>query len=280
MEMRSAVKNCLGIFRDLVVENIVGFIHRGLNRIRRADTDTASAADTLVMIDGTFTVGDFGCIMRTDRKAFSAADTSVRFSVRFARGMHLHFAGTGTASHTDVLQRTAEARTLMTLEMVERNEDIGIHDRASDLRFFDIFAAVNGHTDLVRTLQTVADQNVTARRIRNKAVFIGRIDVVKCIFSSADIQRIAVGQKRFAAEFFDNGCNGFGIVRTEKSEVARFAEMQLDGGVLVFKIDLVNTRRMHEPLELLQKIQSGLGAQVGVIYFGRSHNRKILFLLV
>ena len=104
----------------------------------------------------------------------------------------------------------------MPLEVIERNENIGIHDRTSDFRFLDVFAAFHGNTDLVRALQTVADQNVTARCIRDKAVFICGIDVVERIFASADIQRVAVGQKRLAAKLADNGSNRLRIIGAEK----------------------------------------------------------------
>ena len=52
--------------------------------------------------------------------------------------------------------------------------------------------------------------------------------------------------------------------------------MQLDCRIFVFKINSFNACRIHQPFELLQKITSGLCAQVGIINLGGCHSINIL----
>ena len=56
-------------------------------------------------------------ILGTDRDAAAAADAQVCFDIRLAVGVHGHLARTRAAAHADVLERAAEARFLMALEV-------------------------------------------------------------------------------------------------------------------------------------------------------------------
>ena len=76
--------------------------------------------------------------MGADRDAAAAAYTERLIHMRLSGTVHLHFSGAGTAAHTDVFQRAAEARRFMPLEMIQSDEHIRVHDGASDLGFLHI----------------------------------------------------------------------------------------------------------------------------------------------
>ena len=109
--------------------------------------------------------------MGTDLLAHSAAAALLRIDLRLGTAVHFHLSGAGAAAHADILQRTAEARGLMTLEMSHRNEDIRIHDRPANFRFLHMLL-MNRNQDLVRALQPVGDQDMTAAAERIGAILI------------------------------------------------------------------------------------------------------------
>ena len=100
--------------------------------------------------------------MRADLCAGAAADAQVCFDIRLAVGVHGHLARTRAAAHADVLERAAEARFLMALEVRERNDDIRVHHGPTDTGGLAVFAARDGNLDIVRTFQTVGDDDMTA----------------------------------------------------------------------------------------------------------------------
>ena len=71
---------------------------------------------------------------------------------RLARVVHLHLTGTRTATHTNILNGTAEAGGFMPFEVVERNKYIGIHNRSTDFCLLDVLAALDRHIYFIRAL--------------------------------------------------------------------------------------------------------------------------------
>ena len=59
---------------------------------------------------------------------------------------------------------------LMTLEMRQRDEDIGVHHGAADACGLAVFAAHDRDLDIVRALEPVGDDDVTAGGERGIAV--------------------------------------------------------------------------------------------------------------
>ena len=114
------------------------------------------------MVDGRFAVCEFRGSVCADLLAAVTSDTEILIDVRLAGAVHLHLAGSGTAPHTDVFQRAAEAGGLMSFKMSQRNENIRVHDRLSDLGFLYIFAAVYRNVCFVRPFQSVGDQYVAS----------------------------------------------------------------------------------------------------------------------
>ena len=160
----------------------------------------------------------------------------------------------------------------MALEVRQGDEDVGVHHGAADLRVFDVLAALDGHLHLVVALQAVGDDDLTARRHRAEAVEIGGIHVVKRIFSSADIQGVAVGQEGLAAALPDKIRHRFRPVRAQECEVARLSEVQLDCRILVLEVNVAHPRRLHQSGQLLLEILVIIRAQIRKINLtGHTH---------
>ena len=70
-----------------------------------------------------------------------------------ARAVHLHLAGAGAAAHAQVLQRSAEARQLVPLEVGEGDDDVRVHDGRAYLGLLDVGAALEGDQPLVQPPQ-------------------------------------------------------------------------------------------------------------------------------
>src|SRR5699024_5362093 len=119
-----------------------------------------------------------------------------------AAGVLFFFAGARTAAHADVLYRAAETRDLVSLEMVEADEDIGIHYGAADARLFDIFAALHRNGNVVCAFEAVCDYHGAAGRQGRETVFPGALKVLQRIFALAGIECVAVGEEWAAAELF------------------------------------------------------------------------------
>ncbi|CDA62161.1 unknown [Clostridium sp. CAG:169] len=145
----------------------------------------------------------------------------------------------------------------MTFKMVEGDDDVGIHDRTSDFGFLHIFP-VDRHQCFVGALQAVGNDDMAAGGKGIVAVFISAVQMVQCIFAASDIQGVAVGQERLAAQFFDQVHDDLCIVWAQIGKVARFAKMNFDSSVFVFKINVGNTCFPHQMIELFQKICSGI----------------------
>ena len=152
--------------------------------------------------------------------------------------MHGHLARARAAAHADVLERAAEARMLMTLEMRQRDEDIGVHHGAADACGLAVFAAHDRDLDIVRALEPVGDDDVTAGGERGIAVEIRGIHVLQRVFAAADVERVAVGEEGLAAALLDEIGDDLGIVGAQERQIAELAEMQLDGDEFAVKIDL------------------------------------------
>lgn len=91
--------------------------------------------------------------------------------------------------------------------------------------------------------------------------------MVEGVFPPPHVQSITIGQKRLAAQFLHCVRHRFGKVRTQKGKVSRLTEVDFDGGVFVFKIDVADPRLFDELLKFLQKVFAGFGPHIGKINF-------------
>ena len=103
----------------------------------------------------------------------------------------------------------------MTFKMSQGDKYIGIHDGMTDLRFFDV-CLVDRDNRFVRALESIGNQYMTSGLQRGEAVDISGIQMVECIFTAADIERVAVGEERLATAFFDVVSHDFRVVWTQE----------------------------------------------------------------
>ena len=104
------------------------------------------------------------------------------------------------------------------------------------------------------------------------SIFVCAVQVIERVFSSADIQRVAIGQKRFSAEIFYVVANGFRIIWAQICEIARFAEMNFDGGEFPVEIDRFKSGLLHQPFQLFQQTFTRFCAHVRKVNFSVSHS--------
>lgn len=71
------------------------------------------------MIDMALFVHDPRAVVGADLRARTAADAKIGLHIRLAVGVHGHLARTRAAAHADVLERAAEARLFMALEVCQ-----------------------------------------------------------------------------------------------------------------------------------------------------------------
>jgi len=283
MEARTVLHNGLRILGNLAVEHIGGRTAIGTNRILIAYADAAAAAHAAIMVDGCHVnlAGLSACrgmfahfvetkgAVRADLFTRMAADAALHIDARLAGSVLLHLARAGASSHADVLHGTTEASLLMALKMRKADHDIGIHERMADLGLFYVFTVLDRHKRLVSTFDTICNDHLAAGCIRREAVLICGVDMLKGVFATAHVQRIAVGEEGLATQLLDDVGNGARVVGTQEAEVSQLAKVNLDGNKLVLKINLVDSRAIHEALEFIELAFTAIGAQVGEIDLGR-----------
>ena len=162
---------------------------------------------------------------------------------------------------------------LMTLEMRQRDEDIGVHHGAADACGLAVFAAHDRDLDIVRALEPVGDDDVTASGERGIAVEIRGIHVLQRVFAAADVERVAVGEEGLAAALLDEIGDDLGIVGAQERQIAELAEMQLDGDEFAVKIDLRELRFFQQLPELVELADAQTAAEISKKDLGCRHGR-------
>ncbi len=217
------------------------------------------------MVDARLSVCDRRAAVGADAHAGAAADAVFRLDDRLALPMLLHLAGTRAAAHAEVFQRAAEARLLVALEVGQRDHDVGVHDGLADLGLLDE-GQIDRDEGLVRALESVGDDDVAAGLQRREAVEIGRVHVVERVLAAADVERVAVGQEGQTAERADVVGHDAGVLRAQVGEVAQLAEVDLDGGVAVGEVDLLEAGALHQTVQLLRQRLAAGDVEIGEVY--------------
>ena len=157
---------------------------------------TTAAANTIIQIYMHFfdSLIKYEAIIGAFPQTTTASAAEFFGNIRFAIGMLFGLAGTGTTTHTDIFDGTAESRHLVALKMGQTDKNVSVHDGASDLGFCDIFAAIYGDVDIVSTLETVTDDNGTTHGERGETVLPGTFQMFQSIFSASGIHRIKIGR--------------------------------------------------------------------------------------
>lgn len=156
----------------------------------------------------------------------------------------------------------------MALKVSEADHNVGIHERLTDLGLAHVLAALDRDERLVGTLEAVGDDDLATRSIRGKAVLVGGIDVLECVFAATDIERIAVGEEGLAAQLLHDVGDGAGVVGAQKAQVAQLAKVNLNGDELVLEVDLFDTGVTDEALELVELALASMRTQVGEVHLG------------
>ena len=84
--------------------------------------------------------------------------------------------------------------------------------------------------------------------------------MVQGVFPTAHIQRVAVRQEGLAALGLHQVRHHLGPVGTEVRQVARLAEVHLDGDVFALHIDVTEARGHHQAGQLLGQVLPPAGA--------------------
>src|SRR5450830_546995 len=199
VERRLAMQDGIDVFRDLLVERVVGALEHGTRGAIHADRDTLPASDTLRVVDDGLVVSvpsDRDLRARKDTGTASGALDNV--DTRLGFRMHLHLPAPRTTAHADILERAAEAGLLMPLEVRERDNDVGVGNCSADLGSLATLE-MDGNLAVVRALETVGDDDVRPDGDTVEAVLLGRLQMIDRVGAASCIQRIAVGQEGPAA---------------------------------------------------------------------------------
>ena len=98
--------------------------------------------------------------------------------------------------------------------------------------------------------------------------------MVERIGAAADIERVAVGKKRLAAERAHIVTHDARPVRAQIGHVSRLAEVELDGDEFVLEVDMLKAGGLHEAAQLFERADL-IRAQIGKIYFCRFHRKHL-----
>lgn len=273
VEIGSAVNNSLGVLGNTAAQLGRGIVVSELDGVKVAGTDAAAAANAIVLID----VHLFGLrvkfktIVGTHLLAELAAAAHALGDNGLAVVVLIHLAGSGAAAHTDVLESTAEARILMTLEMAEAYENIGVHDCTADLGSLENLTTVDGDFHIISALKAVTDNNGAADSVGSEAVEPGTFKMLNSILAGAHIESVAVAKIGYAARFLDDFNDGTGIVGTQEAEITQLTKMHLDDNKAAFHVNIKNTGLLDKSLELGDETIAKTGSEISEVNFGFSH---------
>ena len=155
--------------------------------------------------------------------------------------MLFFFACARAAAHTDILDGTAETCEIVSLDVVEADENICIHHGPSDFGILDIFASGYGHLNIIRTLESVSYYYRTAGGDSIEPVLFRTEKMLYGILAGAGIHCVAICKERFSAKFLDYIGYSLGVVGSKIGAIAEFSEMHFDGNQLALHINLGNT---------------------------------------
>ena len=268
------------VLGHLAVQHLVGAVAQGIDGVEVAGTDAAAAALALVLVDDRLVllvVAD-GVGAALLGAAMTAA-AEVFLHRRVAGGVLLHLAGAGAAAHADVLDGTAEAGGLVTLEVAQADEDVGVHDGAADLSGLAVFAVRHRHLHLIGAAQAVGDDDLTAGGHGPEAVQLGAGQVLEGVLSAARIQGIAVSQEGHTALLLAQVGHHLGVVGAQIGQVAQLAEMHLDGDELALHVDVLDACRDAQAAQLIGEAGTYGTAEIGIVDGRCFHRFFLLFSL-
>ena len=239
MEAGTSVADCLGIFRHLPIQLLIGTVIGIVNRIKAAGSDAPPAPFAFVIVNDRFVLHIGDGVASAFFGTSSAAPAKLLLDRRFPALVLLHLPCPASASHADIFDCAAKACSLMAFKMAQADKYIRIHNRPPDLGCLAVLPVYHRDLHLIRSPKAVADDNLAACSHRVEPVEIGTIHMLQRILAASRIQGIAVCQKRHPALVFTQICYDPGIIRPQKRHVAKLAEMHLDRHKFPFHIQVL-----------------------------------------
>ena len=269
-----------GIFRNLVVQALGGIFgsHHGTVVLAEGYALSATYAFGVVYfcLAAGIEVHSVVCaVLHADVAAYAAfyVNLGLRGAVQFQLSAY-----TGT-SHAQILQGAAKTGLFVPLEVVHTDYNIGIGYRCADFGCRTIFP-VQRDFAVVRSLQSVADNDLALGRDRVKAILHRTLQVVYSIGTTTGIQRVAVRQERFGSQAAEQGCHSSCIIGTQVCQVSGFAEMDFNGSKAIFQRKLLDACPFQQAFHFIQKIGCRGGTQIRVVYFCFFHVFYLFIVIV
>ena len=103
--------------------------------------------------------------------------------------------------------------------------------------------------------------------------------MLQSILSSAHVQRVAVCKEGAPSQLFDDIRHSLGIVGTQVGQIARLAEMDLDGRHFLLKIDFSDSRLLYQLPELLRQVCSGQCPEICEVHLCFFHDSLLFSVL-
>ena len=268
MEVGTSVQYGFGVLGNLAVEDGGGLGIGRRDGLHRAYVNAPAAAHALGPVDAHNAVFHLGAVVGTVLGAGAAADTLFRVHFGTAFGVHLPLAGVGAAAHTQILHGTTETGFFMALEVVQGDDNIGIHNGPADFCRFHILAAHHRHVYIVGALQAVGNEDMAAGGVGGKAVQVSSFQVIQGVFPGADVHGVGIGEERLAAQILYQIHDDPGVAGTQMGHVAQFAKVNLNGHKFVLEVDLIHAGAQAQPGQFLGQCLRCTGAEIGKINFG------------
>ena len=181
--------------------------------------------------------------------------------------MLLCLARSGTATHTDILDRATETGHFVTLEVSQADKHIGVHNGSADLCILNIFTADNGNFNIVRTLESVTNDDGTTNGERSKTIFPSALKMLKRIFSASGIHGVAVRKERLTTKLFDYVNNSARIVGAQITDITKLTEMKLDRNEFAVEIKICKSCRFDQSFQFCGQSLTKLRTKIRKIYF-------------
>ena len=185
--------------------------------------------------------------------------------------MLLCFACARTATHTNVLDSTTKACHLVALEVAQADKYIGVHNGATNLCSLHILSALDGYIYIVRTLQTITNNNGATYRHRRKTILPRAVEVLDGVLATTRIHRVAIGKEWLSTKRSNHIHYPCSIVRTDICQIAWLSKMNLDGSELTFEINISDACPSDKALKLGQHVVTWDCPQVCEEYFRVFH---------
>ena len=189
MEVRSSIHNRLCILCHLTVQYLGCRTVHKRNCIKVTCPDTSSTANTMFKINRHLSCISIinQAVIRTLSQTALTSSAGFLIDRRLTNRMLILLTGSGTTSHSDILDRTAETCRLMPFKMRQTDKYIRIHHGTSDLRFLYVLSSLYRNFNIIRSLQAVSDNHRTSDTQRCKSILPCTVKMLQCVLSTTRI---------------------------------------------------------------------------------------------